>query len=238
MIKTIGKLVHEDIKSKYFNMDSYSAPNCFLEGIKEDIPPALETLIRTIVMSNKNPKTSQNIEFWENRIVCHIIMAVVRPRSFTSNLLLGLSAMMHKKHASRTLIDCLSALGLCASYHDTLLLETSIAADPERINFRNSFIQCIIDNADHNTRAIDSRNTFHAMGGIICATPASEVTSQKEIIKLNKLPTVSLSVNNSGSFGYLPLQRFDKSKVKSGLKNILIKNLDEDYPISNFDTVS
>lgn len=31
---------------------------------------------------------------------------------------------------------------------------------------------------------------------------------------------------------------FKKSKVKSGLKNILIKDLDRYYPISKFDTIS
>lgn len=118
--------------------------------------------------------------------------------------------MMHKKHAWKTRIDSLSALEVCASYHETLLLQESITADLERVNLGNSHMQCILDNADHNTRMIDGRNTFHVMGGIICATPASEVKSQKQIVKLNRLRKISLSAITSDFFEYLPFQSFEK----------------------------
>ena len=73
--------------------------------------------------------------------------------------------MMHKKHASKNLIDSLSYLGLCSPYHETMLFEASVVNDPENHKLSNdAYVQFIFDNADHNTNTIDGLNTFHAMG--------------------------------------------------------------------------
>ena len=152
--------------------------------------------------------------------IAHIIISAIKPRSFMSPILLGLSSMMHRKHASKGLIDCLSNLGLCASYYDTQLFESSIVKNPDNYTIStDSFLQCIFDNADHNTATIDGRNTFHAMGGIMSVTPSSAVTSVSNIPKLKNLPT---SNQICDSFGFLPIKQlnialtgFQKIKVKS-----------------------
>jgi len=107
--------------------------------------------------------------------LAHILINSVRPRSFVSHILLGLSSLIHRKYASKKLIDCLANLGLCGSYSETILFESSIVKDPENFKIADdSFIQCIYDNADHNTKTIDGFNTFHAMGGIMVVTPSSD----------------------------------------------------------------
>ena len=54
----------------------------------------------------------------------------------------------------------------------------------------------------NNTCTIDGRNTFYAMGGVICATP---------------------SATNIGTFGFVPLKNFQRG-IHAGLKNIKIKD--------------
>ena len=116
------------------------------------------------------------------------MISCVRPRTFLSSVLLGLSSVIHKKFAARGLLDSLSYLGLCTSYHETLLFQSSVVNDPEQFKISDeAFIQFSFDNADHNTNILDSQNTFHAMGGIMCVTPSSSVTSESSIQKLNTI---------------------------------------------------
>lgn len=76
------------------------------------------------------------------------------------------------------------------------------------------------------------RNTFHVMGTIMCTTPDSGVTCQKQICRLKSIPTS----NVEGSFGYLPLKNFQRHT--SGLKEVLIKDIDKEYPIVKIDTLT
>lgn len=88
--------------------------------------------------------------------------------------------MMHKKYASKGLLDSLLYSGLCASYEETLGFEASIVNDPDiHTSDPDSFSQFIFDNDDVNTCTIDGKNTSHAMGGIKIVTPSSCVQSKK-----------------------------------------------------------
>lgn len=82
---------------------------------------------------------------------------------------------VHRKFGSKLLIDVMSKLGLCHSYDEVLLYETSSLAVcvPED---RDSFHQFVFDNADFNVNTIDGLNTFHQMGGIQCLTPSTATT--------------------------------------------------------------
>lgn len=63
--------------------------------------------------------------------------------------------MMHKKYASKGLIDAMAYLACCASYDETLLFEASILEEPDTHTCSpEAFIQYIFDNADHNTCTI------------------------------------------------------------------------------------
>jgi len=119
--------------------------------------------------------------------------------------------------ASRTLINSLFRIGLCASYEETLRFESSIVHDPQKCDYVGSIINFVFDNADHNTCTIDGRDTFHAMGGIKCVTPSSFVKS-RDINRLKKAPTADLS----GKFGFYPVKNFKKGDTYS-MKNVKMK---------------
>lgn len=130
--------------------------------------------------------------------------------------------MLHRKHVSKSLIDCLSNVGLCSPYFETTLFEASIVKNPVNIDIsKESFIQFVFDNADHNTSILDGRKTFHAMGGILAVTPFSGATTVANINKLKKLPSAKETVE---SFSFLPITTADFNL--SGLQNISIKEID------------
>uniref|UniRef100_A0ABD2VTT7 Uncharacterized protein n=1 Tax=Trichogramma kaykai TaxID=54128 RepID=A0ABD2VTT7_9HYME len=230
VVEAAGQIILEDIRSKFYDVSYYPALNCFLDKIDDDIPDTLELLLSSILKGGK--KDSLKIK---KRIttIAHIIISAVRPRSFLSPILLGLSSMLHKKYASKNLIDSLAYLGLCSSYYETLLFQASIVTDPQNYKTNQAFIQLVYDNADHNTCTIDGRNTFHCMGGIICATPASDVTCGKIIQRLKSMPSSTVI----GKFGFVELKKFDK-KQSSGLSGVTIEEIDQENFLSEDETFS
>jgi len=162
---------------KFYDTENYPAPDKFLDNVDEIIPSSLKYFLDLLIAKNKKCDTTE--KKWKNLIstMSRCLISAVRPRSFISPIMLGLSSMMHKKHASRTLINSLFRIGLCASYEKTLRFESSIV-HPQKCNYVGSIINFVFDNADHNTCTIDGRDTFHAMGGTKCVTPSSFVKSR------------------------------------------------------------
>lgn len=189
-----------------------------------------------IVIKTKKHGVTEMTKKWKNCIatLAHILINSVRSRSFVSHILLGLSSLIHRKYASKKLIDCLANLGLCGSYSETILFESSIVKDPEIFKIADdSFIQCIYDNADHTTKTIDGLNTFHAMRNIMVVAPSSAVTTEKSIIRLNKVPSVKEIATD---FGFLEIKNFIKD-TNARLQNVLIKKLDIDANENNIDSL-
>ncbi|XP_018377306.1 PREDICTED: uncharacterized protein LOC108770299 [Trachymyrmex cornetzi] len=169
IVKMAAKIILEDIRSTVYD-------NCLPESL---------TNFLDVVMKNHKAVSRKNDFKWKKRIatIAHSIIMSARPRTFLSPILLGLSSMMHKKYASRDLIDSLSYLGLCATYDETLRFEASILDDPENHVCKSEcFVQYVFDNADHNTCTLDGKNTMHVMGGIKVATPSSDVISKKKLL--------------------------------------------------------
>ena len=122
------------------------------------MPPTLKHLLDIIIKTNKKVKNTEAKTKLGRRIAAfgHGLISCVRPRSFVLPLLLGLSVMIHKKHASKTLIDSLSYLGFCASYSETLLFEASVVNHPQTYEISSeSYVQFVFDNADHNTNTLE-----------------------------------------------------------------------------------
>lgn len=179
-----------------------------------------------IVISKQN-KQKEN-DKWVNRIatVTHILISFVRPRTFLSSVLIGLSSMIHKKFAAKGLIDAMSHIGLCASYHETTLFESSIINDPEQYKiFGDSFVQFSFDNANHDVNTIDGLGTFHTMGGIMMVTPSSCVTSDQKIPRLKSLKSLLALIH----FGFTPLKYYENYVVR-GFSEIIVNNLDNEFP--------
>ncbi|CAB3233229.1 unnamed protein product [Arctia plantaginis] len=98
---------------------------------------------------------------------------------------------------------------------------------------RDSYVQFVYDNADHNTCTIDGKNIFHAMGGIMVVTPASSVTSKKSISRLKQIP----SSEEIGDFGFVKLKHFE-NKNSDGLRTVQIEDVldvTDNYEISSAD---
>lgn len=164
IVDMAAKIIVQDIRSRHYLTSHYENPASFLTSAESQITPTLLSFLNYLLHANKKFKTDIAKKKCTNRVLTfsHIITSAIRPKSFTSSILLGLSSLMHRKHASKSLIDCLSNLGLCASYHDTTLFESSIVKNPNNFTIsENSFIQCIFDNADHNTATIDGRTDYN-----------------------------------------------------------------------------
>lgn len=222
IVEMAGKIILEDIRNITYDKTSYTLPNFNRNNIFDNIPESLTLLLEIIIQTHKNRSKTNDFK-WKKRIatVAHSIITSTRPRSFLSPILLGLSSMMHKKYASRDLIDSLSYLGLCASYDETLRFEASVINDPENHTCNPTcFVQYVFDNADHNTCTLDGKNTMHVMGGIKVATPSSDVLSKKTIARLSKIP----SSEEVGSFGFIKLREYP-NKLPNALKEVLITNV-------------
>lgn len=236
IVDMAAKIILEDIRSQLYDLTTYEIPDFNEDNVFKGIPLTLKTFLSIVCSSHKrNIKSSISKTNKKVATLSHCIISTVRPRSFLSPILIGLSSMMHKKYASKGLIDSLSNLGLCSSYKETLRFEASIINDPANHSCSpDSYIQFIYDNADHNTCTIDGKNTFHAMGGIMAVTPSSTVSSKKSISRLKRIP----SSEDIGKFGFIELKRFEK-KNSEGLKLVLIEDILEnntaDYETSSLD---
>lgn len=84
-----------------------------------------------------------------------------------------------------------------------------------------TFTQMVFDNADINVRTLDGRNTFHAMGGIMCTTPQDSVSVQDKLPRKYEL--------SSGSFSTTPILSYVKP-TQFNLKSKTILKLDSITP--------
>lgn len=74
--------------------------------------------------------------------------------------------MLHRKFASKRILDILSRLSVCSSYKEATLYQDSLLAANCQEFKDDLFSQFVFDNEDCNINTIDGKNTFHCMGGI------------------------------------------------------------------------
>lgn len=224
LVELAAHIILQDIREVKFNIDSYyNSPSDFLNNVTDEIPKTLKIFLDILIKTHKRVPMNGSSKKWDNKIVTatHILMSSVRPRSFNSSILLGLSCMMHTRFAARGLIDCLYSIGLCASYSETVRFESSVVNDPEKIDIiSDTYLQFSYDNADHNTSTIDGKNTFHCMGGIMCVTPSSSIELAKRIPRLKG---VLSTASSSSTSGFLPLSDFRSTKPFK-LNNIMVND--------------
>ncbi|KAJ8891390.1 hypothetical protein PR048_010906 [Dryococelus australis] len=112
----------------------------------------------------------------------HALTAAVRPLSFVSPLHVGLGAHLHRKYGSRLLTG--------------MLFEASVTAKAPATIYDSAHIQFVFDNADYNVATLDGHRTFHAMGGIVRATPADSVRLDTPVPRTGCIGATAL-----GSYG-------------------------------------
>ena len=93
------------------------------------------------------------------------------PRSFISPLLLAIAVYIHRKYASRELIDILSSLDFCVNYREVQRYEYAMIYCEAPSYDLTRFVQFVFDNADFNINTLNGKSTFYSMGGIACMTP-------------------------------------------------------------------
>lgn len=225
IIELAAHIILQDIRSIKFDLNTYNSPTDFLSNVATEIPETLKLFLDILIKTHKHVPNNESWAKWDNKIITmsHMLMTAVRPRSFSSSILLGLSCMMHTKFSAKGLIDCLYNIGLCASYSETIRFETSIVNDPDNFNFiSDTYLQFVYDNADHNTATIDGKNTFHCMGGIMCVTPSSSITFNTKFPRIKG----ALSLNNTNNTGFLPLTDFKNNKPFK-LDSVIVRNWKE-----------
>jgi hypothetical protein len=73
------------------------------------------------------------------------------------------------------LVEELHALGICSSYSEVVRFERNAALMSNTVLSvkKNSFVQHVADNADHNSCTLDGKDTFHGMAIIAAITPSA-----------------------------------------------------------------
>lgn len=216
IVKTAGKIILQDIRSKIFNTDSYPPIDNFYASAHHVVPETLLLLLHTLILTNKRG----SLESWKKKCLAlaHAIIVAVRPKSFLSSILIGVATYCYKKFGSRLLINLLSTLGFSASYDEALRLEGSYVMQAKEAVVDvsvNPFSQFIFDNADFNVNTLDGHATFHALGGIMAVTPRNSVTCDQDILRMN----VSSSSHAIGKAGSIEVKEFCRPP-NAGLKTV------------------
>lgn len=176
--RSAGKILFQDIRERVYDTHIYPAPENFLDQVNADIPRSLRLLLEEIIIKNKRkPLDSEPLIV----TLAHMIISATRPKSYLSPIMIGLGAMFDKIYGSRELIQTLNAAGLCASHDKIRLFQASLLNHLESTKkseiYKDAYTQMVIDNADHDVRTIDGRNTFRVEEGIEILTPGNFVAS-------------------------------------------------------------
>lgn len=218
-----------DVKNIIYDSEHYPASDKFLENAdstSETIPHNLKYFL-TLLIKDDHVKEQTNNRIRHVTSIAHSIISAVRPRSFISTVLLGLSVSLHRKFGKKNIIDIFNSHGFCASYHETLLYEASVAKfDDVRLK-NGAFVQYVHDNADFDTNTIDGKNTFHNLGRIEIITPASSIEEKRPVPRLHSLPAANTFVDD----GAIPVLSYPHTK-KSGLQKVFVKIINRDLSLA------
>lgn len=186
IIKSAAEILNFEIRSR--NYDFSSHPSLCNDPDRDSMFPELLNLFMTELILND--KKAINRSRLERKVfaIQEIITSNIRERSYVSPLLTNLGIHLHRIYGSKYLHNILHSLGFICSYKEVLNFETSATLAEEPKIALGTFTQMVFDNADINVRTLDGRNTFHAMGGIICASPHDAVSIPETLPRKFTLP--------------------------------------------------
>lgn len=215
ILKAAARILKEDIRGMVCKLDEYPSCDHVKSGGNSFFPDSLNVFFDELVLKEK--KSPQKTKLYETKVcaIKNFIISLVRVRSFLSPVMFGLGIQLHRKYASRYLIDVLAALGVSVSYSECLAFENSAIINHKDCISEETFMQFVYDNADFNIRTIDGHGTFHSMGGIMCCSPSNS-TNMQSIPRPKKRTLAS----NMGKFGTISLQV--RSEIRSVIKLSLI----------------
>ena len=218
-----ANIIRDDIRMQVYNLNEYSIMEETYDGLSV-VPESLEKFLHAALKPKVGNCSNPDIVNRRCTAIAHSIISACRPRSFVSPILLAISVYIHRKYASRDLIDMLSSLGFVDDYKEVLHLNQSFMTGGEPSYDLDGFTQFIFDNADFNVATVTGHNTFHSMGGIACTMPGK----QRAWTKVKRSMNVSCK-NVTGQFGQVPVQVYKPPRVK-GLKSVLINPLNPPNP--------
>lgn len=225
IVKTAAAIISEDIQTKVYDTDYYPSPDKFLDAAEDDVTDTLQLFLEDIILKNK--KNSRDMYSKQCTAFSHCIIAATRPRTFTSSLLIGLSAFLHSKYGSKNLIQVLSSLGFCASYTETETFQLSSVLHPEQ-DPEKGFLQFVADNADVNVATLDGHGTFHSMGMIQSVTPKPTTAVSQGIFRVTGVYGRRVIQNIKP----VAVQTFHKDHRMRGLQAITAEAVDIDDSIT------
>ncbi|KAJ8666636.1 hypothetical protein QAD02_008298 [Eretmocerus hayati] len=230
IIRACAELTLKEIRTKFYETKEYMLPSIFFDYVDQDIPPTLNKFLQYLIVEPKKESAESGKVKWRRKAqtIGHCIISAVRPRTFISPILLGISTTLHRKMASKGVIQYLSSIGLSATYRETMTFENSIAINAEHFEISGEILlQLIVDNADKNTRTLDGRDAFHKLGTTVCITPKSAVRSAVMIDRVTDVQAKDVIER----CGYIPVREFNHEydKNPSGWKNFEIKNIVEEF---------
>ena len=211
-----ASIIRNDIRMSVYNCELYNTMDSV--NVEEFVPHTLNRFLHKVIDSKSSNHTTSNRRCTS---IAHAIISASRPRSFGSPLLLGVSIYIHRRYASRELIDLHSSLSFADDYKEVQRFEQCLLSDGNISYNFSGFTQFIFNNADFNVSTLTGKNTFHSMGGIACITPPGSVN--KSPIKRNvKLQSSEII----GTFGQIPIKMFEKPAI-SGLQSVTVQSLNQ-----------
>ncbi len=217
IIEMAASIIRDDIRLTVYPCDTYPAPNS-VEHCQELVPTSLLCFLGGVLNSKKDGESV--ITDRRSTAIAHAIIASCWPRSFISPLLLAVAVYIHRKYASKELIDMLSSMNFCVTYREVQRYEYALISKDAPTYNLEGFVQFMFDNADFNVNTIDGHNTFHSMGGIACVTPAGTVDTNELVPRVVTIPPAE----TIGLTGNIPVKTYTRPAV-SGLRAIAIRNV-------------
>ena len=229
IIEMAAAIIRNDIRTCVYDLSEYPSPHDD-EKYEEMIPGSLKLLLHKVM----DPKSKDNlVNSRRCTAISHAIISSCRPRSFISPVLLSIAVYIHRNFASRQLIEILNKLGFSEQYKEVLRFENSAINSGEPSYGLSGFTQFVFDNADFNVATLRGHDTFHAMGGIACVTPAGN-SEKFRIKRIVDIPHADII----GKYGRVPIKTFSKPLVPA-LRSVTVEALQEippqENPISSLD---
>ena len=215
IIDMAASIIRDEIRKEVYECTIYPDMNN-LSGAKSMVPKSLHRLLHGIIAGRADANEPKERR---STAIAHSIIKSCRPRSFVSPVLLSIGTYIHRKYASRELIDILSSLSFCDNYREVQRLTAAFLVEEGPSYHLGNFTQFIFDNADINVSTLTGHDTFHAMGGIACVTPPTEIP-QPKLMRQKNIPSIEFA----GKFGYIELKHYRKPTAP-GLKSVTISPL-------------
>ena len=109
-----ASIIRDDIRMTVYECDNYRTIK-EVEKSEDLVPESLKCFLKGVLCSKGQDKASVDRR---GTAIAQAIIASCRPRSFISPLLLAMAIYIHRKYASRELIEILSSLGFSANYRE------------------------------------------------------------------------------------------------------------------------